>query len=127
MVTPARDGVSIGDFKEADEIMKGIGEEMGREWAGKMFYPLVCKMLKRMGRYKPATQKAYKDAMRSQTCNPAAFKEMMTEFGACWVACDKDKDGVLNRAEFKDFVVKNCENMKARFGEATRGDDHEDE
>jgi len=38
---------------------------MAMEWAEMMFYPLVKKMLKRMARMKPETQKKYRAGMRA--------------------------------------------------------------
>jgi len=53
------------------------------------------------------------------------FKQMMNEFVTTWKACDVNKDGVLKRAEFLNFIEQNTENNRKRFGEARMGDSHE--
>lgn len=54
-ITPLRTGVSKGDFMEADEILKKIGEMGAREYACKSLEPLVRKAMIRMMRFKPET------------------------------------------------------------------------
>jgi len=64
--------------------------------------------------------------IKAEECNPELFKEYMDEFKSCWVACDANKDGVLNLEEFKVFANKHNENMKKRWGESTKGNEEED-
>jgi hypothetical protein len=54
-ITPLRKGVSIGDFMEADGVMKKVGEMGAMEHAKTCFEPLTRKALTRMMRFKPAT------------------------------------------------------------------------
>ena len=54
-ITPLRVGVSIGDFKEADEVLKCIGEEAAVAYAKEMFKPLTKVAIKRIMRFKPDT------------------------------------------------------------------------
>lgn len=77
----------------------------------------------RMSKYKPETKAKIGEYMKAEDNNPPLFREMMTEFKATWTACDKNKDGVLNEEEFKDFANKHNENMKKRWGESTKGDE----
>lgn len=39
--------------------------------------------------------------MDAEFKNPTLFKEIMTEFIACWKSCDVNKDGKLVKSEFK--------------------------
>ena len=49
----------------------------------------------------------------------------MTQFVTTFRACDVNKDGVLKREEFLNFIVQNNEDRKKMFGESTIGDEHE--
>jgi len=120
MLNPNKEGVTMEDFKAAREIIR---EHM----AMKVFEPLAKKAMQRMSRYKPETKAKIGEYMKAEEENPKLFAEMMTEFKNTWVACDKNKDNVLNLEEFKDFANKHNENMKKRWGESTKGDAAEDE
>ena len=80
-----------------------------------------------MSKYKDETKAKIGEYMKAEEENPALFAEMMAEFKNTWTVCDKNKDGVLNLEEYKDFAVKFNETMKKRWGESTKGDDAEDE
>lgn len=54
-ITPLRVGVSIGDFMEADGVMKKLGEMGATEHAKTLFEPLVRKAITRIMRFKPST------------------------------------------------------------------------
>jgi len=90
------------------------------------FGMLLKEMFTRFMKYSKATQAKYMEAMNADETNPALYKEIKQDFCACWDACDVNKDGVLKCDEFKMFMVKNCENMKKRFGEAEKGPEEED-
>jgi Ca2+-binding EF-hand superfamily protein len=120
MLNPNKEGVTMEDFKTAREIIR---ETMAK----KVFEPLAKKAMMRMTKYKDETKAKIGEYMKAEEENPALFAEMMTEFKNTWTLCDKNKDGVLNLEEFKDFANKHNENMKKRWGESTKGDDAEDE
>ena len=63
--------------------------------------------------------------MDAEYSNPQMYKQMMTQFVTTFKACDVNKDGVLKRDEFLNFMEQNNENRKKMFGESVLGDDHE--
>lgn len=65
-ITPLRVGVSLGDFMEADGVMKKLGAMGAEEMAKKMFEPLVGKAITRMMRFKPDTLVKMRKMMRAQ-------------------------------------------------------------
>ena len=79
----------------------------------------------KMGKFSKATQAKYAEAFGAEENNPTLYKEMKADFNKCWEEGDKDKDGLLNCEEFKCFMEKNRDCMKARFGEATMPDEEE--
>jgi len=119
MLNPNYEGVKMEDFKTAQDIIMDL-------MVKKFFTVLAMKAMMRMTRYKPETKAKIAEYMRAEEENPALFAEMMTEFKNTWTACDKNKDGLLNLDEFKDFANKHNENMKKRWGESTKGDAEED-
>lgn len=65
--------------------------------------------------------------MMAQWTDPPLFEELKKEFKKIWEESDVNKDGLLDCAEFKVFVAKYTECMRARNGEAQKGDEREDE
>ena len=126
-ITPLRTGVSIGDCMEADGVLKELGEMGAAEHAKTLFEPLVRKALTRMMRFKPDTMVKMRKMMRAQYDDPALWEELKQEFMRIWKESDANADGVLDMAEFKVFVSKYNDAMKARNGEAEKGDEREDE
>jgi Ca2+-binding EF-hand superfamily protein len=118
MLNPNKEGVTMEDFKTAREIIR---ETMAK----KVFEPLAKKAMARMTKYKDETKAKIGEYMKAEEENPALFAEMMTEFKNTWTLCDKNKDGVLNLEEFKDFANQHNENMKRRWGESIMGSDDE--
>jgi predicted DNA-binding protein YlxM (UPF0122 family) len=124
-LTPHCDGVSLEDFMQGDTIMKEIAQKFSVKAAKMAFDPLMTSAMKRMESYKPETQKKLKASMDAEFSNPQMYKQMMTQFVTTFKACDVNKDGVLKRDEFLNFMEQNNENRKKMFGESTMGDEHE--
>jgi hypothetical protein len=117
----------MGDFMEADGVMKKLGEMGAAEMSKALFEPLVRKALTRMMRFKPDTLVKLRKQMRAQYDDAALWEELKQEFMKIWKESDANADGVLDMAEFKVFVTKYNDAMKARNGEAEKGDEREDE
>jgi len=105
-ITPLRKGVSIGDFKEADVVLKKLGEMGAKEYATGLFEPLVRKAIVRIMRFKPDTLMKMRKMMRAQWDDPALWDELKNEFMKIWKEADANADGVLDLAEFKVFSTK---------------------
>jgi len=89
---------------KGDEIFKNLAIKNSVKMAKMAFDPLMTAVMKRMESYKPETQKKMKAAMDSEYSNPQMFKQMMTQFVTTWKNCDVNKDGVLKRDEFLNFL-----------------------
>ena len=119
-VTCKKEGVSLEDFKFGDMVMKTLMVRC-------MFEPLVEAAMKRMAACQPATQAKMKQAMQAERKDPALFNQIMDEFEATFHAADANKDGLLNRQEFKAFSAAHNENAKRRYGESMKAGEAEEE
>lgn len=108
-----------------DMIMRELAQKASVKMAKMAFDPLMSAAMKRMEHYKPETQKKMKASMDAEYSNPQMYKQMMTQFVTTFKACDVNKDGVLKREEFMNFLEQNNENRKKMFGESTMGDEYE--
>jgi hypothetical protein len=116
LLTPGCDGISMDDFKEARGMLRRI-------ICKKMFEPLLGVFMERMMKFRPDTQKKMGEAMTAEDKNPALYQEMVDEFVVCFKESDANGDGLLNCTEFKTYFNKQTDNMKKRFGEATKSDE----
>jgi len=51
------------------------------------------------------------------------FADIMKEMIECFMSCDVNHNGVLEKAEFKNFMDAMHQNRLKRFGDSTRPDE----
>ena len=69
----------------------------------------------------------YKEMMQSEENNMKLFAEIMKEMVECFMACDVNHNGVLEKAEFKNFMDAMHQNRLKRFDDSIRADEKEKE
>lgn len=118
-------GISLEDFKKGRKMLMAIIKKMGLV---KAMTPLVILAFMQMRTFSPAVQQKYKEGMQARdNGNMKLFAEIMKEMVECFMSCDVNHNGVLEKAEFKNFMDAMHQNRLKRYGDSIRADEKEKE